>query len=47
MARLHGNHYMFGKSTGIEQYEEPGYVPDPDKGYGLNLTYANTAFGRL
>ncbi len=41
------NHYMFGKITGIEQgYEEPGVVPDPDEGYGLNIRYANTAFGQ-
>ena len=41
------NNYRFGKPTGIEQgYEAGGYVPDPDKGYGLNLTYANTAFGQ-
>ena len=41
------NHFFFGKSTGIEQgYESTGIVPDPDKGYGLNLTYANTVFGQ-
>ncbi|GAC1502731.1 MAG: hypothetical protein NVS1B10_07570 [Candidatus Saccharimonadales bacterium] len=42
------NHYMFGKSTGIEQgYEASGYVPTPaDNGAGINLTYANTAFGQ-
>lgn len=41
------NNYRLGKPTGIEQgYEANGYVPDPDKGYGLNLTYANTAFGQ-
>lgn len=41
------NHFMFGKPTGIEQgYESGGYVPDPDNGYGLQLTYANTAFGQ-
>lgn len=41
------NHYRFGKPTGIEQgYEDPGYIPDPNEGYGLNLTYANTAFGQ-
>jgi cell division protein FtsI/penicillin-binding protein 2 len=41
------NHYQFGKLTGIEQgYESPGTIPSPDKGYGLNLTYANTSFGQ-
>lgn len=41
------DHYNFGNKTGIEQgYEAGGSVPNPDKGYGLNLTYANTAFGQ-
>ena len=41
------NHFRFGKPTGIEQgYEAEGYVPDPLKGYALQLTYANTAFGQ-
>jgi cell division protein FtsI/penicillin-binding protein 2 len=41
------NHFEFGKNTGIEQgYEAGGYVPDPDNGYALELTYANTAFGQ-
>jgi len=41
------NHYHLGKATGIEQgYEATGYVPPPDKGYGLQLTYANTSFGQ-
>jgi cell division protein FtsI/penicillin-binding protein 2 len=41
------NHYQLGKPTGIEQgYEAPGYIPQPDKGYALQLTYANTAFGQ-
>jgi cell division protein FtsI/penicillin-binding protein 2 len=39
--------YMFGKPTGIEQgYEADGLVPDPNEGYGRDLTYANTAFGQ-
>lgn len=40
--------YLFGKQTGIEQgYEASGYVPGPsDNGAGINLTYANTAFGQ-
>lgn len=41
------NHFQLGKPTGIEQgYEADGYIPDPDKGYALQLTYANTAFGQ-
>ncbi len=41
------NHYLFGKPTGIEQgYENPGTVPSPTSGYGLNITYANTSFGQ-
>jgi cell division protein FtsI/penicillin-binding protein 2 len=42
------NHFMLGKSTGIEQTgEEPGLVPDPEEnGAGIDLTYANTAFGQ-
>jgi cell division protein FtsI/penicillin-binding protein 2 len=41
------NHYRFGKPTGIEQgYEAGGYIPSPDKGYALQLTYANTSFGQ-
>lgn len=41
------NHYHFGKATGIEQgYEADGSIPDPNDGYGLNIQYANTAFGQ-
>lgn len=41
------NHFQLGKPTGIEQsYEASGSVPDPNKGYALNLKYANTAFGQ-
>lgn len=40
-------HYRFGKLTGIEQgYESEGTIPSPTKGYGLDLQYANTAFGQ-
>ncbi|MDQ3159227.1 MAG: penicillin-binding protein 2 [bacterium] len=40
-------HYRFGQETGIEQgFESPGKIPDPNEGYGLNITYANTAFGQ-
>ncbi len=40
-------HFGLGQLTGIEQgYEASGIVPDPDKGYALQLTYANTAFGQ-
>ncbi len=41
------NHFQLGKPTGIEQgYEAAGYIPDPDSGYALQLTYANTSFGQ-
>lgn len=41
------NHYQFGKQTGIEQsYEGKGILPDPIKGFGLNIQFANTAFGQ-
>ena len=42
------DHYMFGHETGIEQgYEATGYLPKPaENGAGINLTYANTAFGQ-
>lgn len=41
------NHYRLGQPTGIEQgYESAGYIPEPDKGYALQLTYANTSFGQ-
>lgn len=41
-------HYRFGQPTGIEQgYEAAGYIPGPkDNGAGIDLTYANTAFGQ-
>jgi cell division protein FtsI (penicillin-binding protein 3) len=41
------NHYGFGKPTGIEQgYEAGGSIPDPNEGFGLDIQYANTAFGQ-
>lgn len=41
------NHYQLGKQTGIEQgYEAEGSIPDPKEGFGLNIQYANTAFGQ-
>lgn len=41
------NHYQFGKQTGIEQTGEgEGIVPDPIDGFGLNIQYANSAFGQ-
>lgn len=42
------NHFQLGKPTNIEQgYEANGYVPLPaDNGAGIDLTYANTAFGQ-
>jgi stage V sporulation protein D (sporulation-specific penicillin-binding protein) len=42
------NRFRFGMPTGIEQgYEASGYIPGPkDNGAGIDLTYANTAFGQ-
>jgi len=41
------NHYRLGKPTGVEQgYEEAGSIPSPTDGFGLNIQYANTAFGQ-
>ncbi len=41
------NHYGFGKLTGIEQgYESEGSIPDPKNGFGLDIQYANSAFGQ-
>ena len=41
------NHYRLGQVTGIEQgYEAEGIIPEPNKGYGRNLTYANSSFGQ-
>ena len=41
------NHYRFGQKTGIEQLGETvGIIPDPDRGEGLNVQYANTSFGQ-
>ncbi|HSX33521.1 MAG TPA: penicillin-binding protein 2 [Candidatus Saccharimonadales bacterium] len=40
-------HFRLGQPTGVEQgYEASGYIPNPNTGYGLDLTYANTAFGQ-
>ncbi|MCA1807411.1 MAG: hypothetical protein LC687_06160, partial [Actinobacteria bacterium] len=39
--------YFFGSQTGVEQgYEAAGSIPSPVDGYGLNIQYANTAFGQ-
>lgn len=41
------NHYRLGKATGIEQgYEAEGFIPSPTEGWGLNITFANSAFGQ-
>ncbi|MBX4197403.1 penicillin-binding protein 2, partial [Candidatus Saccharibacteria bacterium] len=41
------DHFQLGKKTGIDLPNEgAGSIPDPDNGYGLNLQYANTAFGQ-
>jgi cell division protein FtsI/penicillin-binding protein 2 len=38
--------YKFGQKTGIEGYEETGVIPDPKTGDGLNIRFANSAFGQ-
>ncbi len=40
--------FRLGKPTGVEQgYEAAGFIPRPENnGAGINLTYANTAFGQ-
>lgn len=41
------NKYRFSQKTNIEQgYESEGLIPDPEDGYGLNIRYANSAFGQ-
>jgi cell division protein FtsI/penicillin-binding protein 2 len=42
------NHFQLGKPTGVEQAgESPGVIPDPgENGAGIDVTYANTAFGQ-
>jgi stage V sporulation protein D (sporulation-specific penicillin-binding protein) len=42
------NHFMLGATTGVEQgYEADGYLAKPENtGSGINLTYANIAFGQ-
>lgn len=40
------NHFKFGQKSGIEQANEAaGLVHDPNRGSGLNVVYANMAFG--
>ncbi len=40
-------HYRLSKPTGIEQgYEAEGTVPSPKNESGINIQYANTAFGQ-
>ncbi len=51
-ARTTWHHYMteryfFDRPTGIEQgYQVGGNIPDPLDGFGLNIQFANTAFGQ-
>lgn len=51
-ARTTWHHYMteryfFDRPTGIEQgYQVGGDIPDPLDGFGLNIQFANTAFGQ-
>lgn len=46
--KYYTDHFRLGKSTQIEQgYEGTGYVVGPeDKDNGINITYANMAFGQ-
>ncbi len=41
-------HYFLGQATGIEQAgEAAGYIPEPEENnQGIDVTYANTAFGQ-
>lgn len=41
-------HYLLGQETGVEQAgEASGYIPEPEEnGQGIDVTYANTAFGQ-
>jgi stage V sporulation protein D (sporulation-specific penicillin-binding protein) len=40
-------HYLFNQLTGVEQIGEvTGYINPPDEGDGLNVRYANMAFGQ-
>ncbi len=40
-------HFFFEDPTGVEQgYEAAGSIPSPTEGFGLNIQYANTAFGQ-
>ena len=39
--------YRFDQELGIQQgYESAGNIPSPTDGYGLNIQFANTAFGQ-
>ena len=41
------DHFRLGQDTGIEQADEqPGVIHPPDQGNGLNVMYANMAFGQ-
>ncbi|MDQ3123320.1 MAG: penicillin-binding protein 2 [bacterium] len=41
-------HYFLGQTTGVEQAgEAAGFIPSPEENnQGINVTYANTAFGQ-
>lgn len=41
------NRYQLGKPTGIEQgFESGGSIPHPTEGFGLDIQFANSAFGQ-
>lgn len=46
MYEYFSDRFGFGRETGVELRESSGYLPSPDSGYAMNLTYANMTFGQ-
>lgn len=44
--KYYHDNFGLGQATGVELLEAEGYVPDPDSGYAMELTYANMTFGQ-
>ena len=44
--KYYHDNFGFGQVTGVELSETNGYVPAPDSGYAMELTYANMTFGQ-
>ena len=40
------NKFRLGQPTNIELIEEPGFIPDPNEGWGRDSVYANITFGQ-